>query len=313
MQSSHIQVISLPEVTNKEKQPLTATCAGCVRIAKCADSDADVGCTRYRPLASSYARLPEAVYLTLINSRMKAGVAYPTDTLTALGNMFHRAAIIQRKLENMDYPLAVFTCYYLRITGVGAYLSNYRRVVLVDAFPRDGELFLVFIDYRLSRAFTVPAPRKMKFKRTVDSDVGQAIYSLDEWEEAKAFMIEAEQLVDPWLIENAKRAIVRRESDRMQALLGNVSNKKGADRDLELERVAGNVDEDLLTALVAERKSGDDYVGQSDALTPEELERQADDILAAGDRADSDADSDEEDEEDSEADDLKQLTDLFRG
>jgi hypothetical protein len=95
--------------------------------------------------------------------------------------------------------------------------------------------------------------------------------------------------------------------------LGNVSNKKGADRDLELERVAGNVDEDLLTALVAERKSGDDYVGQSDALTPEELERQADDILAAGDRADSDADSDEEDEEDSEADDLKQLTDLFRG
>ena len=126
-------------------------------------------------------------------------------------------------------------------------------------------------------------------------------------------MIEAEQLVDPWLIESAKRAIVRRESDRLQALLGNVSNKKGADRDLELERVAGNVDEDLLTALVAERKSGDDYVGQSDALTPEELERQADDILAAGDRADSESDSDEEDEEDSEADDLKQLTDLFRG
>ena len=299
-----IQVVNLPSFQT-EQGPLTATCAGCVKIAKCADSDDDVGCKMYRPLASSYTKLPEAVYLTLINSRMRAGEPYSTGSLTAIGNMFFRASLIQRKLENMDYPLSILTPYYLRITGVGAFLMNYRRVVLVDAYPRDRELFLVFVDQKLGRAYTVPAPRKLKFKRPVDSEYGQQIYSLDEWSSAKDEMLAADRLVDPWLIENARRAIVRKESDRMVALLGTTSNKKSPERDVEIAQIMGNLDEDLLSALVGERKADDDYPGKSDALTSEELEQQADAILAADESDDGD------DEEDGD-DELEQLTDLFR-
>ena len=74
---------------------------------------------------------------------------------------------------------------------------------------------------------------------------------------------------------------------------------------MEIALIMGYLDEDLLSALVGERKADDDYPGKSDALTSEELEQQADAILAADE-------SDDGDDEEEGDDELEQLTDLFR-